>query len=883
MRNFREMVLTGILTGLMFTALVFQSLFAQTQILNEPAAAGEISVNPTQFDFFVPLNGTDSDQLTISNNGLESLFWNSYEVEIVSSVLFEITSDIRPQPNRRQHELQYADVRIAKGSADWRRGAPKPLDVGGPDLFGHQYIDSNEPGGPTFDWLDITTSGTQLVLGDDASAVVPLPFTFNFYGAPQTQVIVSSNGFLNFDGLGATEFQNTEIPNNSIPNNLIAGFWRDLNPGAGAGQVHHYFDSANGRFIVQFTNVRPFGGVSPFTFQMILNDDDTIVLQYLEMLGNRELATVGIENAAGDDGLEIVFNAPYIEDSLAVLINTGCPWLSNTPPGGTIVPGSSQNTTVAVDAAGLPAGIYECNLLLYSNDSTANPLTIPVTMTVGAPNISSDPDNLNFGDVLIGQTDQLPLNILNTGDGDLQVNATTVEGAAAGDYAVINGAPFIVPAGSSHLMMVTFSPSQAGLRQADIRIESNDPDEPVLLVGANGNGLMPANMPPVIDPVADQVMDEGGDLLVNITGSDPDGNAVTISTGALPAFATFQTSGNNASIRFQPGFDDANVFSDILLVASDDGQPSLSDSTTFTLTVNNVNRAPALDPVANQSVAEGDVLEIAVNAVDPDGDAIVLGVGNLPAFGTLIDNGDGSGMLRLEPQMGDADNYANIFLSATDDGSPSLSDTVSFDVLVTSGVDTIAPGCELLGVDRNEPFRVFAAVVDTESGIDHINILRDFNLNVTFSNFTPGTRDTVFITGTRIDPNESSWLLSVEAFDVAGNSTICDPVYDVLTSTAPNNFQLMQNYPNPFNPSTTIEFGVAGDGGEVRISIFDANGQQVRVLVNERMGAGTYRMKWDGRNDRGESVASGVYFLRMNAGSGGKMNFNSTRRMLLMK
>ncbi|MFQ6044198.1 MAG: FlgD immunoglobulin-like domain containing protein, partial [Candidatus Poribacteria bacterium] len=98
----------------------------------------------------------------------------------------------------------------------------------------------------------------------------------------------------------------------------------------------------------------------------------------------------------------------------------------------------------------------------------------------------------------------------------------------------------------------------------------------------------------------------------------------------------------------------------------------------------------------------------------------------------------------------------------------------------------------------------------------------------------------------------------------------------------PRSFALLQNYPNPFNPETWIPYQLA-ENANVHISIYNSAGQLVRVLSIGEMQAGSYLTKgraayWDGRNERGERVGSGVYFYHLRAG-----DFQATRRMLIVK
>jgi hypothetical protein len=88
---------------------------------------------------------------------------------------------------------------------------------------------------------------------------------------------------------------------------------------------------------------------------------------------------------------------------------------------------------------------------------------------------------------------------------------------------------------------------------------------------------------------------------------------------------------------------------------------------------------------------------------------------------------------------------------------------------------------------------------------------------------------------------------------------------------------LMQNTPNPFNPSTVIGFNVNA-GGKVLLEIYDVRGRRIRRLMDDRLGAGKYQVTWDGKDDRGRALPSGVYLYRLEA-SGDRF----TRKMLLAK
>jgi len=97
------------------------------------------------------------------------------------------------------------------------------------------------------------------------------------------------------------------------------------------------------------------------------------------------------------------------------------------------------------------------------------------------------------------------------------------------------------------------------------------------------------------------------------------------------------------------------------------------------------------------------------------------------------------------------------------------------------------------------------------------------------------------------------------------------------TVTAPTTFALAQNYPNPFNPSTAIKYELSKQV-EVKLMIYDIMGRQVRTLVNQSQQAGRYEITWDGRNELGEAIASGLYIYQLRAG-----NFVQARSMALVQ
>ena len=112
--------------------------------------------------------------------------------------------------------------------------------------------------------------------------------------------------------------------------------------------------------------------------------------------------------------------------------------------------------------------------------------------------------------------------------------------------------------------------------------------------------------------------------------------------------------------------------------------------------------------------------------------------------------------------------------------------------------------------------------------------------------------------------------------DVMLNET-SQPLGAVEIAAVPSEFALALNYPNPFNPSTTIKYQIANDAN-VNLDIWNLQGQKIRTLVGKEQKSGYYSVVWDGRNEAGQTVSSGLYLYRVQAGS-----FVATHKMLMIK
>lgn len=109
------------------------------------------------------------------------------------------------------------------------------------------------------------------------------------------------------------------------------------------------------------------------------------------------------------------------------------------------------------------------------------------------------------------------------------------------------------------------------------------------------------------------------------------------------------------------------------------------------------------------------------------------------------------------------------------------------------------------------------------------------------------------------------------------DSDVSVGVRDDEHSPLPESVKLGQNFPNPFNPTTEISFSVP-KAGHVTLTVFNILGQKLATLVDQELSAGEHSVIWDGRNEKGETAASGVYFYSLQTAEA-----SESRKMLLVK
>jgi hypothetical protein len=412
---------------------------------------------------------TGTRSMTLSNHGGSDLNW-SLDARISGPIV-----------------TMHPYLELKKRAPDPRTGAPVTQGLGGPDLFGYRWMDSDEPGGPTFTWFDIRSIGTSVfsfAVDDLNLGPFPIGFPFPFYGNTFASFRVCSNGFLSFTS-GSADFVNQPLPNAGAPENLLAAFWSDLWINPAEGNVYYYNDGT--RLIVQYDNVRHLSGAGPFTFQIQLFPSGVILYQYLRATP-QPFATIGLQNAQRNDGLTMAFNTPYVHDQLAIRIAAVPPWLSATPTAGTVPAGGSAIVTVQFDARSLSGGSYDSGIRITSNDPVRPRVDVTAHLDVtDAPNIVIEPASLDFENTFIGYPRSLPIKVTNTGTALLAVSNITSGSPRFG----ATPTTFDLAPAANRVVNVVFTPTAPGAVNTQLHIHSNDPNTSDVGVPLSGTGLVP--------------------------------------------------------------------------------------------------------------------------------------------------------------------------------------------------------------------------------------------------------------------------------------------------------------------------------------------------------------------------------------------------------
>ena len=384
------------------------------------------------------------------------------------------------------------------------------------------------------------------------------------------------------------------------------------------------------------------------------------------------------------------------------------------------------------------------------------------------------------------------------------------------------------------------------------------------------------NHAPKLTEIPDTSMYEEGSMELILSATDEDNDTLSF-------FAESDTSAVIATVSNDTLYlsADTNFFGGaIISVSVSDGE--LKDLDSFMLNVIPVNDPPSLEEITDQDTYEDSLLQITVIANDVDCDSLDFSAwtnkmddvfpdmkGDTLSITTKLNfNGDALIYIRVsDGVLSDTSSFGLQILPVDDPPyfTELMPDSISFDSNVH---DTLSLTGMVSDIDSPDSVLAWSYVHSNfvQCSIDEMLELAIFQVEENISGL-----DTV--------------ILSVSD----GQLTVFDSLIvivnqitkiDYLMSQVPKEFSLEQNYPNPFNPITNIIYSIPKKS-HVDVRIYNLIGREIKMLVNEEQEAKYYNIFWDGKDNSGNSVSSGMYFFRMVAQSPQKQ-YVKTRKMILL-
>ncbi len=704
-----------------------------------------------------------------------------------------------------------------------------------PDAFGYQWIDSEEVGGPVFNWIEISSTGTSSIMygvnefhGDDNfSEPIPLGFEFPYYGQSYSQVYIDINGEMllcpntfytpfpgvNWDTDGFMFNYTYPVPGYTQMPGLISVFWDDLIANQGVGDVYFQtFGNAPNRYlVVQWNNLKFLagtGGTPTLKFEAILHENGEIIFQYLNVVNGQtgsnavhdsgRSTTVGIQNQDALVGLcylrEIVQGLTYIgiepegnllHNNLAIRFyndnDVQPPHITYDPQGNTF----SLTPQITVNVADMSELEY-VNLHYNAGGGWQSmPFTSHASVNQYTFQVPDLPAGIEFQYYFeaadtIGNTARLP-------------QTAPVEYYTFRILPTAGVQTLLLYPGNQDYQRIEFQAYTSALDSLDVVYDIYDWEEyPVYSIPVQYSNLFCyANTGSHSDKgiyLAEVLMDY-----------------MDTGTVANPKNVFFASDGMAFSQSGFPNSDPVKKLMDAYFRTS-------YVATGLGGGTNGLAGPDALGYVNGSIVAVDDSpigvpgIEVPVYANSPD---CIFEKDACPSwYETEVQN----------PQIGS--NNAFYF----EDGP------VGGQAYLYHGV--------------------------CATWIDNL-IYKAFYFSFDFSQVT----------------NENTRIFMLDdALEWFGTPTsnpgeVPAPAYIVR-----------QNYPNPFNPTTRIDFNTISKNADTRITIYNAKGEKVRSLLNAKLPAGSHSVEWNGRDDSGMTVSSGIYLYRYQNG-----DIVRTRKMLLTK
>jgi len=435
---------------------------------------------------------------------------------------------------------------------------------------------------------------------------------------------------------------------------------------------------------------------------------------------------------------------------------------------------------------------------------------------------------------------------------------------------------FAVIEGSGELLDGQTSVSDSnGIAQKRFRLDPNPGKNQVYAIKSglqntplifNATGV--TNNFPLLESLPNVTLNEGARVGFTVTATDADGEAITFRAQNLPRGANFDSLGTH-EFSWTPDLMQAGKYTLRFMAFDPRGGLDVED---VQITVLNMNRAPQLIakyPAGDAvSAPKHDQINFQVVVNDPDSDPLEYRWYQTFAERTLL--------------VSNKSTYT--FVS---DEYPAGAYAVK--VTISDGTDSLQTSWNMQWTSVE--LASFSAESELFNGVRLVWKTRLENENAGFNILRANSKTGTFVqmNGSPLPGNETgtyefvdkevvsgrTYFYKLEDINLNGIRTQHEPIS--VTVSQPAEFSLVQNYPNPFNPATRIRYQLP-EAAEVRLSIFNLLGQEIKTLVQKSQPAGYYTVVWDGTDHAGAAVASGIYLYRIAAGK-----HLQTRRMVLLK
>jgi hypothetical protein len=830
-------------------------------------------------------------------------------------------------------ELTYAEGGTELVEFQATVGTASSTDPVGPDGFGYYAIDNTDTAYdnvPVYDWIEIDPalggSGTSVGLTDysrwsDDVQIMDLPFSFNFYGNDFDKISVCSNGWVSMGSSDLRHYRNWTIPSPGGPDNMIAVFWDDLLLQSGTGGVFTYYDEANHRLIIEWSDVRTYEGNVPESFQVFLYDpqfnagdrgDGRIVMQYktIQMVDSTTgYATVGIQNEDRDDGLLYTYWNRYPGGAAALASGRAIAFQSVEPrPQGTVFGNVTNSSAGGTPLEGASIQIIGSGRSLVSGSDGNYLGTVTTGTYVLAASCPGFAPDTTFAVTIEEFSDaEVDFQLTDIGGPAFTMTIQPESGPVTGPQDV--AAMVVDPTGVNEVSLFYTSSTNGGPFAL-----------PLTLVGQTYSAVIPAQ------PTGTRVQYwfTASDAIGNLS-AEPAGAPFEVHTFVITETSEFYSTDMETDEGWNSGIAGdgastglwARVDPNAVMEGTTEVSPEDDHTVAGTMCWITGNDDAGGNQGANDVDGGATTLETPVFDLTGIGGLEVSyyrwytnDTGNGPGEDSWVvqASGDGSNWITIEetsastrswiPVTIQLDNYLTLgnqvqfrFI-ASDFGSGSVVEAGVDDfslVGYTLAGDQAAPAVTLTSPVGGENFAPGADLDVTWNHSDDIGVV---HAEVTLSLDGGDTFDIEMAAGAL--NGDLQWSIPgiasttcrirVTVYDVAGNSTssispadfsidATSPVPDALAST----FALAQNAPNPFNPRTEIKFSLSA-AGDTELAIYNIEGKLVRKLVTDVLEAGSHTVFWDGDNTRGAKVASGLYFYRLTTKEG-----TLTRKMTLLK